>query len=296
MKKTKYSRALRHALFATSAMTIAAVAALPAKAALVADGYLETDYQLGYSLGFLDDSGNAIGDGKLYFGLANDGSLFLYFQMPLNYVDNTYGSNAASDWGKKGHSFNDLLGSDSLGSTKKGSSPFAFKGNEIVIDYIAGVGCDKKSGTCTDYRSGGPGSPLDDGATSNSEGAIISGNVSEILEIATSLEYNFDMFGVQATNSLDDPNWVKEVGYEIKFAAGTFDPVQWLNPTIAPTLVNLGSPHVSPSKKAFGDYGELTCLKGCTIPTPEPGTMSLMGAALAGLGLTALRKRRRKRS
>lgn len=65
-----------------------------------------------------------------------------------------------------------------------------------MVDYIAGVGCDNKSGTCTDYRSGCSGSPLDDGATRNSEGAIISGYVSEILEIAAGYQFRIGILRI----------------------------------------------------------------------------------------------------
>jgi MYXO-CTERM domain-containing protein len=289
--------AWKQALVATSALTMLGLAASSASAVtLTADGALDAGYQLGYSVGFIDDQGNAVGDGRMFFGISGDGSMLFYFQMPLNYVDNTYGANASSDWGKKGHTFNDLLGSDAFGSddAKKGGVGFGFNGNEIKIDYIAGVKCTTKG--CTDdtaYRSGGVGTALNDGATDSNDGKIITGNVDDILQIATSLEYDLNTFGVLKVDSGTDPGWIKEVGYEVQFKPGTFDADAWLDPNLAYKLITLGSPHASPSKFNFSEYGDPICIVGCS-PVPEAPTLPLMGGALAALGLSKLRRRRRK--
>ena len=105
--------------FAVRQMALAvalATTATQAAASLTADGRLDVlgpgGYTLGYTIGFLDQNKNFIGNGKIYFGQDATGQ-FLYFQMPLGFVDNTYGTNASADW-TKGHTFNDLIGSDSL--------------------------------------------------------------------------------------------------------------------------------------------------------------------------------------
>jgi hypothetical protein len=274
---------------------------------IVADGKLDsTDgstYQLGYSIGFLDDKGNSIGDGRLYFGInGGDNTQFLYFQLPVSYVDNTYGTNAAADWGKKGHTFNDLLGSDRWGvyDKKSGTGGFGWSGNSLTIDYLAGVCADTnndskcdKSAAVTSYRSGGVGTALTDGAIDNNDGAINSGSVAAILEIATSLEYDLLFVDPTATtNSSTDPNWINEVGYEIQFAAGTFDPADWLDPDVAFSLLDLGVVHASPSKTNYSSYDTPTCILGCTPSNdvPEPESLLLLGGGLAALGWARRRK------
>jgi len=326
--------------------------------ALLADGALDDGYQLGYRIGFIDDAGNQIGGGEIYFGISGDNTQFFYFRMPLAYVDNTYGANAASDWGAKGHTFDNLLGSDSLGSyqrgikkkkgkdgkkggkkkkgkggkkggkkkqnTNSGSTNMGFgwtsngTNNSVDIDYIAGVppstqNCIKtdKNGGCkqyasSDYRSGGVGTALADGASVKNDGAVNSGAVTDILEIATSLEWNFDRYpgyiGSMDSPVPDDsnnpyfssaaPEWIYEVGYEIKFQADTFNVSDWLDPVKAYTLITLGNPHVSPSKKKFGSYDpDPQCIKGC-VAVPEPGGTALVGLGLWFLGWYGIRNRR----
>lgn len=266
-----------------------------ARGAIVADGKLETaDYQLGFSVGFIDDTGQAIGDGRLYFG-SNAAGQFLYFQMPLAYVDNTYGTYATIGW-TKGHTFNDLLGSDSFGSVKKGvGTGFGWGANSVQVDYIAGVGCDSKGVGCTDYRSGGVGLGADAGLY-KVDGQVYAGTAASILEMATSLEYNLNQYPsfIGSLNSPASvaaaPNWIYEVGYEIQFAPGTFNAAAWINPLTALSLITLGTPHVSPSKDTFGGYEDPECIQGCA-PIPEPETYAML---LAGLGLLAWARRRRK--
>jgi hypothetical protein len=300
-------RALKGLLGGVAAAALMAAPRPVEAAAIVADGVLDPSYQLGFTIGFVDTAGNAIGDGLLYFGINSaDQTQFLYFQMPLHYVDNTYGANAAADW-DKGHKFNDLLGSDALGSLDKKGMPFSWNGNEVKIDYLAGVvdpcATQDKKGNCvsgtTSYRSGGLGTVLNDGATDKNDGSVgtLGANNGGLLEIATSLEY--DLLHVDSTATTDsslDPNWIKEVGYELQFAAGTFNASDWLDKDLAYTLISLGSPHVSPSKKDFGDYDTPECIVGCgpnisTSVAPEPGSLLLLGS-----GLTALRMARRRRA
>lgn len=277
-----------------------------AQAALVADGKLDgvngtlEGYTLGYTIGFIDDKGNAIGDGKLFFGEDASGQ-YLYFQMPLNYVDNTYGTNASAGW-TKGHTFDNLLGSDSLGA-KSGvyfSWSDASGKNEVTIDYLAGV-CNTSKCTPTTYQSGGvgpsaPNSGAGSGANwTKNEGKINVGSAASLLNIATSLEYNLANVDPSATtNSSLNPNWIKEVGYEIQFAKGTFNAADWADPAKAVGLITLGSPHVSPSMTGFGGYTNPSCFYGCNGQAPEPGTIWLLLGGLGGLGWLARRQKRRR--
>ena len=301
------------ALLSTTVMTAPAAAAT-----LVADGKLDAGYQLGYSFSFLDDKGNVIGDGRLYFGVnSDDNTKFLYFLLPTSYVDNTYGANAAVDWGDKGHTFDDLLGSDGWGveGKKGGGGAFSWNGNAVEVDYIAGVcGVFKKDGKCDDkaalldYRSGGVGTELTDGADEKNDGKIYEGGAGDILEIATSLEYNLNQYGGYLTDSPEmtsntagnisyvsavAPDWIYAVGYEIQFAADTFGD-DWLNPDVAFSLITVGAVHASPSKRALESYGDPTCILGCSTTTtvPEPSSWALMVGGFA-LGGWALRRRRR---
>ena len=267
-------------------------------ASLTADGLLDPGYQLGFNIGFIDDMGNAIGDGKLYFGINGaDNSQFLYFQMPLAYVDNTYGTNADASW-TKGHTFDNLLGSDALGSDKS-NMPFTWNSNSGQIDYIAGVpdpNCTEKKCAAISYRSGGFGdTATNDGATDKNDGKVLTGNTNGIVEVATSLEYNLNTVDSTATtNSSLLAGWIKEVGYEIQFAAGTFNASDWLDATAALSLISLGSPHVSPSKEKFASYDTPVCIKGCSA-VPLPAALPLMFSGLSGLGLFGWIGRRRSR-
>lgn len=275
-------------------------------ATITADGKLDSDYQLGYKIGFVDDTGKKVGDGKLYFGInSTDNSQFLYFMMPKAYVDNRYGSYTvnAFGWTSKGHTFDDLLGSDSLGSSK--GTTFQWNGNSATIDYIGGVGsgsCSKKkcTGSASDYRSGGMGTVDGDGVTDKNEGAVHSGSAASVLEIATSLEYNFDHAGTTTTDDgHTNANWIEEVGYEVQFKSGTFNANSWLDKELAYStthkLLTIGSPHASPSKEKFGGFLDPECIKGCTPPpaVPEPETYAML---LAGLGVLGALARKRKAS
>jgi len=328
--KRKIPFAIRNLALAVALTT----AGTQAGAVLVADGKLGTNalggptsgaaaaaaegYTSGWSIGFQDDKGNLIGNGQLWFGTDLSGAQYLYFQLPFDYVDNCYNTSAAAcpGWGG-GHTFKDLLNSDSMGANPNFTWTNAAAGgatNAARIDYIAdcsdGLGCNAAG-----YKSGGVGFPVtgQGAAGTNGGGAkwsqmdsALTGSAASILEIATSLEYNLEKFGTGfETNSSTDPNWVKEVGYELKFAAGTFDPVKWANPNVqavndgkgnitiqVPGLLTLGDPHVSPPKVTFGGYTS-PCMIGnplCT-PVPEPSTPLLLLGGLAGMAWYARRRR-----
>jgi len=312
--------AMRQLALATALATVYAQAG----AVLVADGKLgdgaaasphgtaaaamAEGYTTGWIVGFNDDKGNLIGNGQLWFGTDAAGAQYLYFMMPQDYVDNTYGTNASAGW--KGHTFSDLLGSDSMGANPNFTwtdANAAGATNKARIDYIADCSGSTTAATnCKNtYRSAGVGTGT--GVTEYTNGGSskwskmdvdLTGSALSILEIATSLEYDLNVIDPSATvNSSLNANWLKEVGYELKFAAGTFDPNKWgkdvqlvSGQVTIPGLLTLGDPHVSPPKTTFGSY-TTPCLIGGSCGAPEPGTTWLLGAGLAGLAYYARRRR-----
>jgi hypothetical protein len=283
-----------------------------AAAALMGEGY-----STGWIVGFNDDAGNFIGNGQLWFGTDGGGNQFLYFLLPTDYVDNTYGTNASAGW-KKGHTFSDLLGSDSMGASpnlswndKAGNYAGAGTNNAARIDYIANCSASTAAATnCKNgYRSagvGGTGTGVTEfanggGAKWTKMDSALTGSAASILEIATSLEYDLNTIDPTATtNSSLNTNWLKEVGYEIEFKPGTFDPAKWgkdvqlvSGQVSIPGLLTLGDPHVSPPKTTFGAY-TTPCMiagPGGGCGAPEPGTTWLLGAGLAGMAWYARRRR-----
>lgn len=346
-KKIPY--ALRNAALTAALAAIG----LPASATLVADGKLgdaavaspastaaaalAEGYQFGYSVGFVDDKGNSMGNGQIWFGTAADGTQFLYVLEPLGFVDNTYGTNAAADW-TKGHTFSDLLGSDSEGATVGFSWTDAKNSGKTTtgsIDYIAGCSADTAAGAkavCSvpspgtgGYASGGlgtTGTGITDGGNGSSSKwtnvdtkTALTGSASSLLQVATSLEYDLKNVDPTATtNSSTLPGWVKEVGYEYQFAAGTFDPAIWGdgNPadghtgvvTInsatgtpqfgtaqAPGLLQIGDFHVSPPKANLGSFTPPCLIGSASCAAPEPGSLALIASGLAAVGWYTRRRK-----
>jgi len=228
------ARAYRGRLLRSTALAGLAVLAASPALAFVTDGKFggaAEGYTLGFDVTFNTDSGPVSG-GKLFFGTdtAGTGDHFLYFAMPKDFVDNTWGANAV-DWGSKGHTFDNLLGSDSLGN--KGADALMFKpvnadplgsSLDVRVDYLAQVKEDviqpdgKKKNTVVDYISGGIGPDVtlaagqtlgkneaqivsDTGVTVDDNGTPLDTtddtvvNASTLVkEIATSLEYNVQTF------------------------------------------------------------------------------------------------------
>lgn len=299
--------------------------AATATAGIITDGRFDPNegYQLGYSITLNTESGPITG-GQLWFG-RDDTANYLYVLLPKDFVDNSYGVNAIGWPGNKGHSFEDLLKSDSLGSSgKKGSAielSLSSGDATFVVDYLARdqttTTVNKKTvTTITGYRSGGIATGPDADLAEN-EGAVISGDVSAILEIATSLEWNILRFaspddianstGVIQNSPAADANyqnveagfedWLFEVGYEFKFSLSAFGE-EWIDPTQALTLITLGQSHASPSKAKFEGYEDPVCIAGCSTTTttdvPEPTGALLAASGIAGLGWFTRRRRKRR--
>ena len=62
------------------------------------------------------------------------------------------------------------------------------------------------------------------------------------------------------------------MGYEIQFAAGTFNAKDWIDKAKAPGLISLDNPSVSPSKKTFKEYTSPTLhLRLCRSKSERSG-------------------------
>ena len=194
--------------------------------AIVMDGTgsVAEGYQLGFDISYRVEGGNVddgfhghlVQGGKLFFGTdARTGKQYMAFTMPLDFVDNTYGflndnDNSQVDWteksGKPNHTFKDLLNSDSFGLDKKdkGYLPLTLikvKGTtKLVVDYIAEIReGEGKDASIVDYRSGGfivreDVDPITGEKYVQSQGKVISGNTTGILNIVTTLETNINKF------------------------------------------------------------------------------------------------------
>jgi len=196
------------------ALAAAVTLASPAGQAFIADGRFDgtaEGYSLGFDVSFRLDDGNIVQGGRLYFGTdtAGSGDHYLYFAMPTDFVDNSYGANAVG-WGNKGHRFKDLLKSDAVGGRPNKPAlerftlrPLGHNPLELTIDYIA----QDDSGPTRTFRSAGI--QGDGGGISSSEGSVQSDPdgiaATAVKEIATSMEYNI-------RSNLDDPslNWITQ--------------------------------------------------------------------------------------
>ncbi len=155
---------------------------------------------------------------KVLSRLDVSGNIVVRIIFPKSFVDNTYGKNVIG-WGSKGHTFNDLVGSDHVIVT------LYDKGGTVVmvtkLDYISQV-----SGT-SQYKSLG----VDGG-----EGKMMAGNRADVIGVRTSLDVNLNDFGYNliTDSPATDTNyavnssyskWIYDVWYDVvvkpsAFAAG----------------------------------------------------------------------------
>ncbi|RKY08269.1 MAG: hypothetical protein DRP66_04930 [Planctomycetota bacterium] len=217
-------------------------------------------------------------DGRLWLYQDLDDNLYVNLTLPLTLVDNTYGRNSVG-WGKgvapsgKNHNFKDLKDSD--------DAQFRFYNGDgdlvldFVLDYL----------TSSDSTSSGYAAGVDVGQDSKGhkgkrgrkgESEFGVGSVEDILEVGTSLDYNFNTLGHVLTE--DSPatdedyvenseyaGWLFEVSYEFKIDGDVFGDKGFGD-------IRIPLIHVSPNKiarnKVFNYDRE---------PTPEPSTICLLG-------------------
>lgn len=297
-------------LSGVSGLAIASGSGPASAASLVLDGVFDSGYQLQFgvtingTIGTGKNQTSTSGLGSIGFGIdSGTGNEFFYFKLPTNYVDNTYGSNSSAGWTTQ-HQFSDLLGSDVLGNKKSFQwTPQSGANSGVTqsgqIDYIA---TDNEDVTkATTYRSGGFGEKdtnTNNGLTKKNDGGLSKdSSTSDILGVATSLEYDLNVIDSSATtDSSTNAGWIDYVGYELVFKPGTFNPSDWLDPITALTLVNFGGVHASPSMFDITSYDDPVCTVGCSpSAVPIPPAAPLFAGGLGLLSWLSRKKARRKK-
>lgn len=272
----------------TIALTTSAVMAVPTIDGVV-DGAGALD---GYSVhAILEASGEqGVSEADVFLHQApNSQFLYMAFVLPLDFVDNTYGDQVHSSWGKA-HRFKDLLCSDEFKIEAIGASGE----KKVTIDYLNAVKEDHV------YVP-----PFYAYAKKD--------DIDLVAEVASSLEYNLitNTSGTWTTNSPElgpggeyPANWTSEVIYEVKIdlaqlyapdAGGDYPNVlksdgTGLDSGFSLTLTDL---HASPNKGGDNTFGPNVptdyCLQPPVNPIPVPGAL-VMGAI--GLGMVGWTRKR----
>lgn len=196
-------------------------------------------------------------------------------QMVQGYNDNTYGTSSDPLWGSKGHTLNDLLGSD------KGEFKFTDgKGNTVLdffVDYVSQV---KSTGPVTIAPGLTVSYPSGYGTLGvlGGDGSVVSGNAANIKYMDTTItddlnnpEFNPKTHPGVLANSPKSPDWNNVNGYTVIISAAAFG----ANGFGTAQVMNL---HDSPARPFE------------TPAVPLPPTVYAVGAMLLGLGATKLRK------
>lgn len=275
---------VRPTVISLVAVVLCSLAAV-ANAIPVVDGKFDPSegYTYGFSLNLSVESGKAstvaADDGRLWLYQDLDNNLYVNLTLPLTLVDNTYGKNTVG-WGRhvapsgKNHSFGDLTGSDDVQfKIYDGDGDVVL---DFVLDYIS-----SSDGAVSGYATGG----VEDG-----EGKVNVGSVGDIIEVGTSLDYNFNTLGhvltedspatdEDYTENSEYAGWLFEVAYEFKIDGDVFGG-KGLGDITIPLM------HVSPNKIARNKvFGQITSAG----QIPEPASMVLLG-----LGSIALLPNRRR--
>jgi len=275
------------------ALTTSAVMAVP-----TIDGVVDGDGAFdGYSVHAVLEPADAQGVSNadvFLHQVPNSQFLYMAFVLPLDFVDNTYGTAAHFTWPT--HKFENLRGSDELEITadNDGFSKTA------KVDYLEGT---------ADGKHGNKNPPFE---------ALIKGSDPEILsDVASSLEYNLnrpDPGDVNYPWTVDSPgnpaaypdaaSWTSEVVYEVKIDLGQlYDPDAGgdypnvlksdgtgFDSDFTLTLTNL---HASPNKGDDNSFGpnlptDFTPIAQAA-PVPVPGAVVLGAMGLGMVGWTRKR-------
>jgi len=266
MKKTFF----RRSLLITS---IGFVFSTPALAAITVDGKLDplSEWDNTFSVGFQFDNGTT-GTGFLALGTQDNGSQVLYYTVPKQFVDISFGDTSIG-WGSHEHKYKELKGSDKL--------EFETKAGDYVKIELKGV-----------VKEGG--SIIETAATSLQYDAALAGvNVGSKnhgLDSPTivSGDYNDDSNANYVVDTNDSNNaglhdWIFDVAYEIEFKDGIFNTTDWANGDLdklfstesygqhhGPALNFFFGGHASPSK-TFVTAGTPPTVTPCGDPNSNPG-------------------------
>jgi hypothetical protein len=196
------------AIFAISSKSDTASASMPP----AIDGLLDSEYLSQGITYTICDTGCQAGReiGKLYV-IQSGGSLYAYYLVNFDYVDNTYGTNKSSGWSGS-RSFSQITGSDNLQfvfKNARGSTVFKFD-----LDYFS-----SSPGAPSGYKSLGLGG----------DGRLYTGNAAWLQAYATSMDYNFNTLGYVLTanspvypSDPSYPGWLYQYGGEVKIDMAAF--------------------------------------------------------------------------
>jgi hypothetical protein len=177
------------------------------------------------------------------------------------FVDNTYGTNTIG-W-SNGHTFSNLTGSDHLQLALYDGANV--KKMEFKMDYLtASTAADAPSG----YKSLG---------VIGGEGRMLLGSATDVVDVTTSLDENFNTYGYvlttnsPATNSLyapnpSYPNWIYDVWYQCTIKLSAFGSAGFGIPLISWI-------HASPSKT--GNNTEVCVPVDCPNNCPTVNVISI---------------------
>ena len=282
-------------------MMLTLAVSLPVIASPTVDGKFDPSegYTTGYSVNFEIDNGATASGGQLWYYQDENDDIYIAFIQPKTLVDNSYGVNAIG-WPGDNHSFKHLSTSDSAKFVLKSDGNTVL---DFTLDYLDG---DKQ--IYQPFYSG----LVDDSGDLLQNAAVSTGLESDVIAAATSLQYNWDVFGGEnpeyfgegsdspaADENYDvaDPNlsdWIFDVIYEVKVDGRLI--ISSPGETFDISQLSIDVVHDSPTKLGgdlvYPEFGE-PIPGGGTEPIPEPTTMLLLGPGIIGL-VTFRKKSRRK--